>query len=182
MATYNGSVAYATDGLSQALKAVAGAIVRGIGTKVFWVQIGGFDTHATQGTNAANGALRQPDGHAEHRAHGVLHRSARTRACCRTRSSCSSRSSAGASAKTAAPAPTTARPRVMFAMGGNVTAESTARRRSSIPLPATADAREQRQRRHLRNGLPLRLRADYRQLAGREFRVDSRWGFQEDGA
>jgi uncharacterized protein (DUF1501 family) len=36
--------------LSQALKTVAGAMVRGIGTKVFWVQIGGFDTHASQGT------------------------------------------------------------------------------------------------------------------------------------
>jgi len=57
VATYNGSNGantYAGDGLSQALKAVAGAMVRGIGTKVFWVQIGGFDTHATQNTNAAN--------------------------------------------------------------------------------------------------------------------------------
>jgi len=26
-----------------------------IGTRVFWVQTGGFDTHAGQGTNAANG-------------------------------------------------------------------------------------------------------------------------------
>jgi uncharacterized protein (DUF1501 family) len=51
--TYNGSVAYATDGLSQAFKAAAGAMVRGIGTKVFWVQTGGFDTHATQNSNAA---------------------------------------------------------------------------------------------------------------------------------
>jgi uncharacterized protein (DUF1501 family) len=54
VATYGGTVTYAADGLSQALKAVAGAMVRGIGTKVFWVQIGGFDTHATQNTNAAN--------------------------------------------------------------------------------------------------------------------------------
>ena len=50
------TVAYAADGLSQGLRAVAGAIVRGIGTKVFWVQIGGFDTHASQGTNPNNGA------------------------------------------------------------------------------------------------------------------------------
>ena len=41
------TVTYGTDGLSQALKAVAGAMVRGIGTKVFWVQTGGFDTHAS---------------------------------------------------------------------------------------------------------------------------------------
>ena len=52
--TYTGSVAYANNGLAQALKAVAGAIARGIGTKVFWVQLGGFDTHSNQRTNAAN--------------------------------------------------------------------------------------------------------------------------------
>jgi uncharacterized protein (DUF1501 family) len=51
---YAPSVAYAGDGLSQALKTVAAAMVQGIGTKVFWVQIGGFDTHATQNVNAAN--------------------------------------------------------------------------------------------------------------------------------
>ena len=53
---YVPTVTYGTDGLSQGLKAVAGAIVKGIGTKVFWVQIGGFDTHASQGTNPNNGA------------------------------------------------------------------------------------------------------------------------------
>jgi uncharacterized protein (DUF1501 family) len=52
--TYQPSVTYSGDGLSQALRAVAGAIVRGIGTKVFWVQTGGYDTHATQNVNAAN--------------------------------------------------------------------------------------------------------------------------------
>lgn len=50
VASYNGTVTYGNDGLSQAFKAVAGAMVRGIGTKVFWVQTGGFDTHAGQGT------------------------------------------------------------------------------------------------------------------------------------
>jgi uncharacterized protein (DUF1501 family) len=54
VATYAGTTTYAADGLSQALKTVAGAIARGVGTKVFWVQFGGFDTHATQNTNAAN--------------------------------------------------------------------------------------------------------------------------------
>jgi uncharacterized protein (DUF1501 family) len=53
--TYAGTVAYGSDGLSQALKTVAGAIVRDIGTKVFWVQTGGFDTHSAQGVNTANG-------------------------------------------------------------------------------------------------------------------------------
>jgi uncharacterized protein (DUF1501 family) len=37
------------------MRAVAGAIVRGIGTKVFYVTLGGFDTHANQNPNAANG-------------------------------------------------------------------------------------------------------------------------------
>jgi uncharacterized protein (DUF1501 family) len=54
--TYTGTVTYAADGLSQALKTVAGAMVRDIGTKVFWVQTGGFDTHSGQGVNQANGS------------------------------------------------------------------------------------------------------------------------------
>jgi uncharacterized protein (DUF1501 family) len=50
-----GGVVYpANNALAQALRAVAGAMFRGLGTKVFWVQTGGFDTHATQNTNAAN--------------------------------------------------------------------------------------------------------------------------------
>ena len=52
--TYAPSVTYGNDGLSQAFKTVAGSIAKGIGTKVFWVQTGGFDTHATQNVNAAN--------------------------------------------------------------------------------------------------------------------------------
>ena len=54
VAGYVPTVTYGNDGLSQALRAVAGAIVNGLGTKVFWVTTGGFDTHATQNTNAAN--------------------------------------------------------------------------------------------------------------------------------
>lgn len=55
VATYASSVTYPANGLAQALRTVAGAMVRGIGTRVFWVQTGGFDTHAGQGTNQANG-------------------------------------------------------------------------------------------------------------------------------
>jgi len=55
VATYEPTASYPASGLGQALQAVAGAIVRGIGTRVFWVQTGGFDTHASQGTNQANG-------------------------------------------------------------------------------------------------------------------------------
>ena len=50
--TYVPSVTYGNDGLSQALRAVAGAMFRNLGTKVFWVTTGGYDTHATQNTNA----------------------------------------------------------------------------------------------------------------------------------
>ena len=53
--TYAGTTAYPTSGLGQALKAVAGSMVRGIGTRVFYVTTGGYDTHANQGVNQANG-------------------------------------------------------------------------------------------------------------------------------
>lgn len=49
VAAYAPSVAYPNTGLGLALRAVAGAMNRQIGTKVFWVQTGGFDTHAGQG-------------------------------------------------------------------------------------------------------------------------------------
>lgn len=55
VAAYSSSVTYANNGFAQALKAVAGAMVKGIGTKVFWVQTGGYDTHASQGVNQTNG-------------------------------------------------------------------------------------------------------------------------------
>jgi uncharacterized protein (DUF1501 family) len=54
VASYASTVTYGGDGLSQAFRAVAGSIVRGLGTKVFWVQTGGYDTHATQNVNSAN--------------------------------------------------------------------------------------------------------------------------------
>ena len=47
--SYTGTVAYPNNGFALALRTVAGAIVRGIGTRVFWVQTGGFDTHAEPG-------------------------------------------------------------------------------------------------------------------------------------
>lgn len=57
--TYVPTVTYPNSGLGQALRAVAGAMVKGIGTKVFWVQTGGYDTHSGQNPNAANGAYYQ---------------------------------------------------------------------------------------------------------------------------
>ncbi len=55
VASYNGTVAYPNNGLGVALRTVAGSIVRRTGTRVYWVQTGGFDTHAQQG-NAGGGA------------------------------------------------------------------------------------------------------------------------------
>jgi uncharacterized protein (DUF1501 family) len=55
VSTYAPSVAYPNNGLGQALKTVAGAMAKGMGTKLFWVQTGGFDTHAAQQVNQSNG-------------------------------------------------------------------------------------------------------------------------------
>ena len=52
VAQYRPANPYPNNGFGQALTAVAGAMNRQIGTKVFWVQTGGFDTHASQGVNA----------------------------------------------------------------------------------------------------------------------------------
>jgi uncharacterized protein (DUF1501 family) len=52
VASYAPTRTYPNNGLAQALRAVAGAMNKQIGTKVFWVQTGGFDTHASQGVNA----------------------------------------------------------------------------------------------------------------------------------
>ncbi|MBP7777968.1 MAG: DUF1501 domain-containing protein [Acidobacteria bacterium] len=54
VASYRPSLTYPNNGFGQALQAVAGAMNRQIGTKVFWVSTGGFDTHANQ--NPLNGA------------------------------------------------------------------------------------------------------------------------------
>ena len=55
VASYTGTTTYPNNGLAIALRTVAGSIVRGTGTRVYWVQTGGFDTHAGQG-NAGGGA------------------------------------------------------------------------------------------------------------------------------
>jgi uncharacterized protein (DUF1501 family) len=47
--SYTPTVVYPNNGFAQSLRTVAGAIVRGVGSKVYWVQTGGFDTHAGQG-------------------------------------------------------------------------------------------------------------------------------------
>jgi len=56
VAGYRPSPAYPASGFAQALQAVAGAMTKGIGTRVFYVTTGGFDTHSAQNVNATNGA------------------------------------------------------------------------------------------------------------------------------
>ena len=56
VATYKPSVTYPANGFGQALQAIAGAMAKGLGTKVFFLQTGGFDTHASQDTLTDNGA------------------------------------------------------------------------------------------------------------------------------
>ncbi len=52
--SYGPTVTYPNTGFGLALRTVAGAIVAGIGSRVYWVQTGGYDTHAQQG--AAGGS------------------------------------------------------------------------------------------------------------------------------
>ena len=47
---YAPTLAYPNNGFALALRAVAGALASQIGTRVFWVQTGGYDTHAAQNT------------------------------------------------------------------------------------------------------------------------------------
>ena len=56
VATYRGSLAYPNTGFAQALQAVAGAMQKSVGTRVFYVTTGGFDTHSAQNVNAVGGA------------------------------------------------------------------------------------------------------------------------------
>jgi uncharacterized protein (DUF1501 family) len=53
---YTPTTAYPNTGFGQAMRAVAGAMAKSIGTKVFYVTTGGFDTHSAQNPNATNGA------------------------------------------------------------------------------------------------------------------------------
>jgi len=52
---YKGTVTYPNNGFGAALKTVAGSIAMGIGTRVYWVQTGGFDLHSGLG-DAGGGA------------------------------------------------------------------------------------------------------------------------------
>lgn len=56
VAQYSPTAVYPNTGLAQALRAVAGAMNKGVGTRVFYVTTGGFDTHSAQNVTATNGA------------------------------------------------------------------------------------------------------------------------------
>jgi uncharacterized protein (DUF1501 family) len=47
---YAPTVTYPNNGFGLALRAIAGALSTRIGTRIFWVQTGGYDTHAGQNT------------------------------------------------------------------------------------------------------------------------------------
>jgi uncharacterized protein (DUF1501 family) len=53
---YVSATTYPNTGFSQALRAVAGAMNKSIGTRIFYVTTGGFDTHSAQNVNQINGA------------------------------------------------------------------------------------------------------------------------------
>jgi uncharacterized protein (DUF1501 family) len=50
--SYTPTIVYPNNGFGLALRTVAGAIVRGVGSRVYWVQTSGYDTHAQQGGSA----------------------------------------------------------------------------------------------------------------------------------
>ncbi len=50
--SYTPTIAYPNTGFGLAMRTVAGAIAKGVGSKVYWVQTGGFDTHSAQGAQA----------------------------------------------------------------------------------------------------------------------------------
>ena len=52
--SYQPTVAYPNNGFALALRTVAGAIVNGIGSRVYWVQTSGYDTHAQQGAGGGS--------------------------------------------------------------------------------------------------------------------------------
>ncbi len=63
--TYVSTVTYPNNGLGQALRAVAGAMNKGVGTRVFWVQTGGYDTHAGQSAESGERHVQHADDDAQ---------------------------------------------------------------------------------------------------------------------
>ena len=133
-------VTYPTNGFGQALQAIAGAMSTGLGTKVFFLQTGGFDTHASQDTTSDNGAyvrlmVTLNDGLTAFATTSRTAVSSVTRCCSR------SPNSDGESRKTAAEAPITARPARCSRWAGSSVAAFTAQLPRSTPTRRTSRSR-----------------------------------------
>ena len=50
--TYTPTIAYPNTGFGLAMRTISGAIVKGVGSKVYWASTGGFDTHSAQGAQS----------------------------------------------------------------------------------------------------------------------------------
>jgi hypothetical protein len=70
--SYVSSVTYPNNGLALALRTVAGSIVRGIGTKVYWVQFGGI-RHALGAGQRRRRRIRHTDADNWRQRTGLLH-------------------------------------------------------------------------------------------------------------
>ena len=171
-----------TTAFGQALQAVAGAMVRGIGTKVFYVTTGGFDTHSGQNVNAANGTyfnLMATLNDGLFAFYNDLQQSGTARAtrCVLTFSEFGRRISENGSDGTDHGAAS-----VMMAMGGRVNGGLYGTAPALNPDPQQSDARKQRRRRPLRDRLPVGLRAGHRPVAGRRFASHPRGDFRRPGS
>ena len=153
----------------QALRAVAGAMNKQIGTKVFWVQTGGFDTHSGQGANAgayvnlmatvndsvlafyqdlSNQGLLELD--------AVIVFSEFGRRITENGSAGTDHGAAG----------------IMMALGGTVRGGIYGTARRPAPGPGQPNAREQRRRREVRNRFPIGVRQGDRCVARRQLDRD----------
>src|SRR5262249_14234247 len=56
VASYGPTTTYPGTPLGQAMRAVAGAMAKGVGTRIFYITTGGFDTHSAQNVNVVNGS------------------------------------------------------------------------------------------------------------------------------
>ena len=159
------------------MRTVAGAIVRNVGTRVFWVQTGGFDTHAQQGLGGAGsyGNLMGTYGDGVAAFYNDLrNQGALDDTLILQFSEFGRRISENGSQGTDHGAGA-----IMMAMGGAVRGGIYGTAASLDPNPANPDAREQRRRRAARNRLPSVVRASAGRLARRELDRDSRRGLQE---